>query len=177
MITILPSLSFLRIASTAPTAAAELPIITYFKLFTPLLEYDGSVWTSLDAFRRSSRCSYAKLTLLYGSVPGRCHCAIRTAQYACITAYAFIPVNGYYTILFRKSTRNAALYAKGLMAVPARNGEAYSVFFLDPYSGLDLYIFQGPCHILFICRRKGAVIFAQVTAQAPLFVYIYTLQN
>jgi hypothetical protein len=62
--------------------------------------------------------------------------------------------------------------------MPAGNGEADTVFFLYADLGIYFYAFQRPGHIakgdtVFAASREGAVVFAQMTAQTPFFVYIY----
>jgi hypothetical protein len=81
-------------------------------------------------------------------------------------------VDGYNAVRYCKRAGDTALDAKRLIAVAAGNGKTIPVFFLDFYFRPDLNVFQRPRHVLFVCTGKGAVILAQLSAQAPLFVYI-----
>lgn len=120
MITISPVSSFFRIASTAPTAAVEFPIITYFTSSTPLLEHDRPVGTAGHAPGRTFVRFYAKFTFLYSPVFRRIDSPIRAGQDTRIAPDAPVPVDHYDAVHFRQCTRNTAFDADRLIAVAAR---------------------------------------------------------
>jgi hypothetical protein len=78
----------------------------------------------------------------------------------------------YNAVCYGQRAGNTAFDAQRLLAVTAGNGKADPVLFFDFYFGIDLYVFERPCHVFFVDSGKCAVILAQMAAQAPLFVHI-----
>jgi hypothetical protein len=114
---------------------------------------------------------------LHRAVLGWGNRAVGTTEDTGKTAYAFIVVYGYDAVRDGKRTGNTALNAKRLVAVTAGNGETDPVFFLNFDFWPDFDVFQRPSHVFFVGSGKSAVIFAQMAAQTPLFVYIDLLHS
>jgi hypothetical protein len=59
----------------------------------------------------------------------------------------------------------------------AGDGETNPVFFLYADFRVNFYAFKRASHIAFVCSGESAIIFAQVAAQTPFFVYIYSFHD
>ena len=140
-----------------------------------LLEHNSPVRAALDAHRNSAS-AYAKLAFLNRTRIAFGKRAVRAAQDAGITADASVFIYRYHAIDSRQGTAYAALDAKRLLAMAAgyRKGNALMLF--NSYFGIYFYILKRTGNIGLSGRSERAVIFAEMTAQAPFFININSFQ-
>ena len=68
----------------------------------------------------------------------------------------------------------SAFYTDGIGAVAAGYSIRYFIVSLNMDTGINRFAFECRSHIGFTGIGKGTIIFTQMTAKAPLFIYIYS---
>ena len=139
----------------------------------PFFIYDRLVGTSLNAGGRAACVVEAKLALAHRSVLSGNQRAVRTDEYAGLTAHALRAIDANDPVALRYRACDTAFDAERIGAVTAGDGERDLVLFLNVYARKDLLPLEGG-HLPEPRVRKGAVVFAQVTTETPFFIYIYT---
>ena len=102
---------------------------------------------------------------------------VRAYQYAGQTAHALCFVYLHNAVLLAYSTCDAAFHTKRILAVPARYRIGDVTALLDVYAREYRLVLERLYHIRLARICKCAVVFAKVTAQAPLFVNIYSFHS
>jgi hypothetical protein len=136
----------------------------------------------LHALRLSGKRVKTQLAFLhYPAVVRGSNATIGAGQHACVTAYAFVFIKPDNAVLNRQRAGYAAFNAIWVYTVTARHGEVnlrtfgitlHGIFNVNTW--VNTFIFQGASHIFGAGLRERAIIFTQVTAKAPFFVYIYS---
>ena len=120
----------------------------------------------------------AELALLNGmAVIAGHNCAEGADQNAGKAADAFIGVDLNKAVIYAESACYAAFYTERVVAVAAIYRKADVLALFDLYAGIYGPVLQGENHIALAAVGEGAVIFTEVAAEAPLFIYIYLFQD
>jgi hypothetical protein len=86
-------------------------------------------------------------------------------------------VDAHYAVLSMQGSGDTTPDAKGVLAVAAGYRIGNLIVPLHPDPGTDGLALQGLHHVAFAGIGKGAVVFAKVAAQAPLFIYVYSFHR